>query len=146
MKLKILLLVLVAFGAIVTSGCIFDETKEVEISGDIGYSVGAINQNQTNIQKIQWTTSIGNNGEAIAENVSCEVILHPEVSSRLISLEGNEKYIGDLEPDTWEGFKGNATFDASNISKRDMDEWENMVKVKIIWEENGKKFEEVIPR
>ncbi len=144
-NLKISFLVLISFVSIFMSGCIFDEAQGVEISGDIGYSVGSISEDQTDIQKIQWTASVGNNGEITAKNVSCKVILHPEVSSRLIDLEGDTKHIGNLESDTWEGFKGNATFNAANLSKQDMDEWGKLIEVKVMWEENGEMFEKTIP-
>lgn len=59
------------------------------------------------------------------------------MSSRLISFEGNTMHIGDLKPDTWEVFKGNATFDASNVSKHDIDQWGTLIKVKVTWQEKG---------
>jgi hypothetical protein len=60
---------------------------------------------QTDIQKIQWTVHIKNNGDRTAENVRGEVILHPEVVSRLIALEDNTVHLGYLEPDMWKGFE-----------------------------------------
>ncbi len=142
---KIIFMVLLSLAPTGLSGCISNETQEVGITGDMGYSVGAINENQTNIQKITWTASIVNNGKTIAKNVSCKAILHPEVSSSLIALEGNTTHIGNLKPDTWEGFKGIATFNASNISKHDIDKWGNLIKIKVTWEENGERVEKTIP-
>ncbi len=144
-KLKILFLVMIPLVSIVVSGCIFDETQGVEISGDVGYSVGAISENQTDVQKIQWTTSIGNNGKLTAKDLSCKVILNPEVGSRLMDIDGNTAFMGNLEADTWEGFKGNATFDATNTTKHEIDDWGNLVQVRVTWEENGKTFEKIIP-
>ena len=118
--MKISFIVLISLFLVLLSGCIQDETQGVEVTGDIGYSVGPVNDNRTDIQQIQWTTSVGNNGDILAKNVICKIILHPEVSSRLVSFEGNTMQIGDLKPDTWEGFKGNATFDASNTSKHEL--------------------------
>ncbi|APH38458.1 hypothetical protein BHR79_02450 [Methanohalophilus halophilus] len=54
-------------------------------------------------------------------------------------------HIGNLGTDSWRGFKGNATFDASNISKNDIDEWATLIEVKVTWQEDGERFEKTFP-
>jgi hypothetical protein len=107
--------------------------------------VGLAVNNQTDIQQIQWTVNIKNNGDRTAENVESEVILHPAVISRLIALEGRTVHLGDLEPDVWKGFEGNATFNATGLSKQDISSWGSLVKIKATWEGNGRTFEKTIP-
>lgn len=69
-------IILIAISAIIVAGCLSNQVEGVKISGDIGYSVGSAVKNQTDIQKIQWTVNIKNNGDRTAENVGGEVILH----------------------------------------------------------------------
>ena len=107
--------------------------------------MGLALNNQTDIQKIQWTVNIKNNGDRTAENVGCEVILHPAVVSRLIALEGSTVHLGDVEPDSWNEFEGNATFNATGLSKDDISSWGPLVNIKVTWEENGRTFEKTIP-
>jgi len=89
----------------VTTGCISKEVQGAKIAGAIGYSVGYISENQTDIQKISWTVSITNTGVKTAENAKVYVVLHPEVVSRLNTLEESTVLLGDLKPDVWKGFK-----------------------------------------
>jgi hypothetical protein len=140
-----LFIILMAISAIMAAGCLSNQGEGVKISGDIGYSVGSAVNNQTDIQKIQWTVTIRNNGDITAENVGGEVILHPEVVSRLIALEDNTVHFGELKPDMWKGFEGNATFNSTGLSKQDILSWGSLVKIKATWEEKGGSFEKTIP-
>lgn len=144
-KSAILFLILTVFTATIIAGCISSEDEGVKISRDIGLSAGSAVKNQTDIQRIQWTVSIANTGSRTAENVRSEIIFHPAVVSRLITFETDTVPLGDLEPDVWKGFKDNATFDAIGLSKHDIEEWEQLVKFKVIWEENGRTFEKTFP-
>ena len=129
----------------VTSGCISKEVQEAKITGDIGYSVGYISENQTNIQKISWTASITNIGTQAAESVRVDVILPPEVVSRLNVPYTSSVMLDDLQPDIWTGIKGNATFNASGLSKQDIAAWEPLVKIKVTWTEDGEVNEKILP-
>lgn len=129
---------------IIITGCISKEVQGAKITGDIGYSVGYTGENQTDIQKISWTVSITNTGVKTAENVTAYVILHPEIVSRLNALE-ESTVLGDLKPDVWKGFKGNAIFNSTGLSKQDIAAWEPLVKIKVTWTEDGKVIEKTLP-
>ncbi len=141
---RFIIFVLIAF-IMITVGCISKEVQGAKITGDIGYSVGYISENQTNVQKISWTVSITNTGTKTVENVRADVILHPEVVSRLNGSYMNSVMLDDLQPDIWTGFKGNATFNATGLSKQDIAAWEPLVKIKVTWTENGKVNEKIVP-
>lgn len=130
---------------IITVGCISKEVQEAKITGDIGYSVGYISENQTNIQKISWTASITNTGDKTAKNVRADVILHPEVVSRLNDSYMSSVMLDDLQPGIWTGIKGDATFNASGMSKQDIAAWGPLVKIKVTWTEDGKVNEKILP-
>lgn len=144
MKNVITILALTVFITIST-GCVSKEVQGAKITEDIGYSVGYIGENQTDIQKISWTVSITNTGVKTADNVTAYVILHPEIVSRLNALEDSTVLLGDLKPDVWKGFKGNATFNSTGLSKQDMAAWEPLVKIKVTWTEDGKVNEKILP-
>ena len=128
----------------VTTGCVSDEVQGAKISGNIGASLGSSDENQTDSQKISWTVSIANTGVKTAKNVTAYVILPPGIVSRLDALQ-ESIVLGDLEPEGWAGFKGNATFNASGLSKQDIMAWEPLVKIKVIWTEDGILNEEIFP-
>jgi hypothetical protein len=50
-----------------------------------------------------------------------------------------------MEPDVWKEFEGNASFNATGLSKQDISSWGSLVKIKATWEENGRPFEKTIP-
>lgn len=129
----------------VTTGCVSKEVQGVKITGDIGLSLGYIGENQTNFQRISWTASITNTGDKTAKNVRADVILHPEVVSRLNDSYMSSVMLDDLQPSIWTGFKGNATFNASGLSKQDIAAWEPLVKIKVTWTEDGKVNEKILP-
>jgi len=72
------------------------------------------------------------------------VILPPGIVSRLDALQ-ERLVLGDLESEVQAGFKGNATFNASVLSKQDMMAWEPLVKIKVTWTEDGKVNEKILP-
>ncbi len=141
---RFIIFVLMAF-IIITVGCISREVREAKITGDIGYSVGYVDENQTNIQRISWTASITNTGDKTAKNVRADVILHPEVVSRLNDSYTSSVMLDDLQPGIWTGFKGNATFNASGLSKQEIAAWGPLVKIKVTWTEDGKVNEKILP-
>lgn len=128
----------------ITKGCVSDEVQGVKISGNIGVSLGSSDENQTDRQKISWTVSIANTGAKRAKNVTAYVILPSGIISRLDAYEDSIS-LGDLEHEDWAGFKGNATFNASGLSKQDIMAWEPFVKIKVIWSEDGIVNEEIFP-
>lgn len=128
----------------VTTGCVSDEVQGAKISGNIGVSLGSSYENQTDSQKISWTVSIANTGAKTAKNVTAYVILPLGIVSRLDAHEESIK-MGDLEPEGWSEFKGNATFNASGLSKQDIMAWEPFVKIKVIWTDDGIVNEKIIP-
>ena len=128
----------------VTTGCISDEVQGAKISGNIGVSLGSSDENQTDSQKISWTVSIANTGIKTAKNVTAYVILPSGIVSRLDAYEDSIE-LGDLESEGWAGFKGNATFNASGLSKQDIMAWEPFVKIKVTWAEDGILNEKIIP-
>lgn len=130
---------------IITVGCISKEVQEAKITGDVGYSLGYIDENQTNFQRISWTAGITNTGDKTAKKVRADVILHPEVVSRLNDSYMSSVMLDDLQQGIWTGFKGNATFNASGLSKQDIAAWEPLVKIKVTWTENGKVNEKILP-
>lgn len=129
----------------VTTGCVSKEVQEAKITGDIGYSIGYIGENQTNFQRISWTASITNTGDKTAKNVRADVILHPEVVSRLNGSYMSFVMLDDLQPGIWTGIKGNATFNVRGLSKQDIAAWEPLVKIKVTWIEDGKVNEKILP-
>lgn len=139
------ILALMILAVAVTTGCISKEAQEAKIAGAIGYSIGYMDENQTNNQKISWTVSITNTGDKTAKNVRADVILHPEVVSRLNGPYMSSVILDDLQPDIWTGFKGNATFNGTGLSKENIAGWEPLVKIKVIWTENGKVNEMILP-
>ena len=96
-------------------------------------------------QRISWTASITNTGDKTAKNVRADIILHPEVVSRLNDSYMSSVMLYDLQPDIWTGFKGNATFNATGLSKQDIAAWEPLVKIKVTWTEDGKVNEKILP-
>ncbi|VVB55951.1 Uncharacterised protein [uncultured archaeon] len=128
----------------VTTGCVSDEVQGAKISGNIGASLGSSGENQTDSQKISWTVSIANTGVKTAKNVTAYVILPPGIVSRL-NAHDKSRALGDLKPEGWAGFKGNATFNASGLSKQDIMACEPLVKIKVIWTEDGILNEEIFP-
>lgn len=141
----IIFALMVIFVVAVTTGCVSKEAQEAKIAGDVGYSIGYIDENQTNIQKISWTASITNTGDRIAEDVKVDVILHPNITSRLNTIEESTVLLGDLKPDVWKGFKGNVTFITTGMSKQEIATWDTLVKIKVIWVEDGKVNEKILP-
>lgn len=101
-------------------------------------------ENKTDTQRISWTVSIANTGVKAAKNVTAYVILPPGIVSRLDALQ-ESIVLGNLEPEGWAGFKGNATFNASGLSKQDIMAWEPLVKIKVTWTEDGKVNEKIFP-
>ncbi|MFZ3383958.1 MAG: hypothetical protein WA144_08535 [Candidatus Methanoperedens sp.] len=128
----------------VTTGCVSDEVQGAKISVSFGTSLGSLDENQTDSQKISWTVSIANTGVKKAKNVTAYVILPPGIVSRL-DAHDESRALGDLEPEGWAEFKGNATFNASGLSKQDIMAWEPLVKIKVTWTENGIVNEKIIP-
>jgi len=126
------------------TGAVSTKVQGVKITGDIGASIGYSGENQTDSQKISWTVSIANTGAKTAKNVTAYVILPPGIVSRLDALEESIA-LGNLEPEGWAGFKGNATFNASGLSKQDIMAWEPLVKIKVTWTEDGKVNEKLLP-
>lgn len=146
MRRLITILALTAIASIIiTTGCISKEVQGAKIAGDIGYSVGYISENQTDIQKISWTVSITNTGVKTAKGVTAYVILHHEIVSRLNSPYMSSLMLDDLQPGIWTGFKGNATFNSTGLSKQDIAAWEPLVKIKVTWTEEGKVNEKLLP-
>ncbi len=144
MRKFITILVLTAISSIIiTAGCISKEAQGTKITGDIGYSVGSTGENQTDIQKIFWTVSITNTGVKTAKGVTTYVILKPETVSILNHQYKSSVMLDDLQPGVWTGFKGNATFNSTSLSKQDMAAWEPLVRIKITWTENGKLNEKI---
>ncbi|MFZ3166111.1 MAG: hypothetical protein WA130_00760 [Candidatus Methanoperedens sp.] len=135
--MTILLLTAIAL-IIITTGCISREVQGAKIFVDAGYALGAIGENQTDIQKISWNVNIANIGVKTAENVTAYIILNPEIVSRQINIEENIVQLGGLKPDAGKGFKGNATFNASGMSKQEIAAWEPYAKIKVTWIEDGK--------
>jgi len=129
----------------VTTGCVSKEVQEAKITGDVGYSLGYIGENQTNFQRISWTVSITNTGDKTAKNIRADVILHPEVVSRLNDSYMSSAMLDDLQQGIWTGFKGNATFNATGLSKQDIAAWEPLVKIKVTWTEDEKVNEKILP-
>ncbi|VVB87590.1 Uncharacterised protein [uncultured archaeon] len=144
MNNSITILVLAAF-TITASGCVSNEIQGAKITGDIGYSVGYVSENQTNFQRISWTASFANSGDQNAENVRAYVILNPEVVSRLVDSNMSSVTLNELHPGVWTGFKGNATFNATGLGKQDIAAWEPLVKLKVTWTENGRIIEKILP-
>ncbi len=146
MKKFITILALTAISSIiVTAGCISKGAQGSKITGDIGYSVGYIGENQTDIQKISWTVSITNTGVKTAKGVTAYVILKPEIVSRLNHPYMSSVMLDDLQPGIWVGFKGNATFNSTGLSKQDIAALEPLVKIKVTWTKNAKVNEKIIP-
>lgn len=141
---RFIIFVLMTF-IIITVGCISKEVQGAKITGDIGYSLGYIGENQTDFQRISWTASITNTGDKTAKKVRADVILHPEVVSRLNDSYMSSVMLDDLQPGIWTGIKGNATFNASGLSKQDIAAWEPLVKIKVTWTEDGKVNEKILP-
>ena len=128
----------------VTSGCVSDEVQGAKISVSFGTSLGSLDENQIDSQKISWTVSIANTGVKTAKNVTAYVILPSGIVSRLDALQ-ESIVLGDLEPEGWAEFKGNATFNASGLSKQDIMAWEPLVKIKVTWTEDGIVNEKIVP-
>ncbi len=128
-----------------TTGCVSKEVQGAKIAGDVGNSIGYIGENQTDFQRISWTASITNTGDKTAKNVRADVILHPEVVSRLNDSYMSSVMLDDLQQGIWTGIKGNATFNASGLSKQDIAGWEPLVKIKVTWTEDGKVNEKILP-
>jgi uncharacterized repeat protein (TIGR01451 family) len=126
------------------TGAVSTKVQGAKITGDIGVSIGYSGENQTDSQKISWTVSIANTGAKTAKNVTAYVILPPGIVSRLDALQ-ESIVLGDLESEVQAGFKGNATFNASGLSKQDMMAWEPLVKIKVTWTEDGKVNEKILP-
>jgi hypothetical protein len=103
-----------------------------------------LSENQTDVQEISWVVEITNSGAKTAENAKAEVILYPQVASRLETFNAPTVQLGDLTPNTSIGFKGNATFNSTGLSKQDIDTWGQLVKIKVTWAEDGK-TNEIIP-
>ena len=52
---------------------------------------------------------------------------------------------GDVRINEQNGFKGNATFNASGLSKQDIMAWEPFVKINVTWTDDGIVNEKIIP-
>ncbi|MFQ6071181.1 MAG: hypothetical protein ACE5KT_00560 [Methanosarcinales archaeon] len=52
--------------------------------------------------------------------------------------------LGDLKPDVWKGFRGNATFDSTGLSKQDISGGYPLVKIKVTWTEDGRVIEKIL--
>ncbi len=137
---------IIAFIAIVafTAGCISEERAGVKISGDVAYAVGS-DVNQPDIQTIYWNVNVSNTGDATAQNVSADVMLHPNVLPRLMSFENETVLLGDLQPGNTIGFNGTAKFNATGLYKDDIASWEPLVRIKVTWAEDGKEMEKTLP-
>ncbi len=140
MRNFIAILALAAF-ITMSTGCI---SKEAKIGGNVVSHV-SYGENQTNLQTIYWTATIANTGDKPAKNTRADVVLYPAVVSRLISFKESTVPLGDLEPEDRAGFKGNATFNATGLSKQDIAGWEPLVKIKVTWTEDGKVNEKILP-
>lgn len=141
MRNFIAILALAAF-ITMSTGCV---SKEAKITGNVGSYIGYVGENQTNFQTIYWTATIANTGDKPAKNTRADVVLYPAVVSRLINIKESTVPLGDLESEDRAGFKGNATFNATGLSKQDIAAWEPLVKIKVTWTEDGKVIEKVLP-
>lgn len=144
-KAERMIAILATLFVVFSAGCISKEVQGTEIVGDVGYSVGYASENKTNLQKIHWTVSIVNKGVKKAEDVRVDVILHHAVVSRLVAFNESTLLLGDLKPDVWKGFRGNATFDSTGLSKQDISGGYPLVKIKITWTEDGRVIEKILP-
>ncbi len=130
---------------VIAAGCISNETVKDRMGSDLSIAIGQADGDQAGLQKISWKANIVNSRNKTAENASVNVILHPEVVSRLVSVEGDALWLGDLAPGTGAGFNGTATFNSTGLSKQDIAAWEPLVKIKVTWTEEGQVMEKILP-
>lgn len=130
--------------SLLLAGCITEEKKpqEVKFSADITTTLGTAG-NGTQFQKLNWSVSISNIGGKTAENTTAHIILHPEIVSRLNGSYISQFDIGSLPPGIV-GFNGSSTFNSTGLSKQDIAAWEPLLRVKMIWIEDGSEREQVI--
>ncbi len=143
--MRAILTILAMASIVIVLGCISNETRQDKMGSDLSIAVGQADGDQAGLQKISWKANIMNSRNKTAENVSVNVILHPEVVSRLVSVEGNTMLLGDLAPGTGAGFNGTATFNSTGLSKQDIAAWEPLVKIKVTWTEEGQVMEKMLP-
>ncbi|NJD75861.1 MAG: hypothetical protein FIB08_02010 [Candidatus Methanoperedens sp.] len=143
--MKAIITIITLASIIITLGCVSNQIREEDLGSDLSVAIGQAGGDQAGFQKISWKANIGNSRNKTAENVSVNVILHPEVVSRLASVEGNNVLLGDLKSGTGAGFNGTATFNSTGLSKQDIAAWEPLVKIKVAWTEEGRVMEKILP-
>ncbi|GEM_PF-1566006 len=117
-------------------------SQDVKFYADINLAVGSTGEN---LQKIYWKINLTNTGGKTAENVSANVILHPEVVSRLTGSSSNSATWDNLQPGLRAGLSGTATINATGLDKQDISSWNPPARVKVTWTEDGTKKEQAIP-
>ncbi|TRZ88831.1 MAG: hypothetical protein D4R88_06860 [Methanosarcinales archaeon] len=132
--------------SLLLAGCITEEKKQQEVKffTDITTMLGDAG-NGTQFQKLNWRVNISNIGGKTAENTRARIILHPEIVSRMNGSDIDQVDIGNMPPSiVVMGFNGSVTFNSTGLSKQDIASWEPLLKVKIIWIEDGSEREQVI--
>ncbi len=117
-------------------------SQDVKFYADISLAVGSTGEN---LQKIYWKINLTNTGSKRAENVSANVILHPEVVTRLTGSSSNSATWDNLQPGFRAGLSGTATINATGLSKQDISSWDPLASVNVAWTEDGTKKEQAIP-
>lgn len=117
-------------------------SQEVKFYAEISLAAGSAGEN---LQKIYWKINLTNTGGKTAENVSANVILHPEIVSRLTGSSSNSAAWDNLQPGFRAGLSGSATINATGLNKQDISSWDPPARVKVTWTEDETKKEQIIP-